>query len=52
MQKNFIDNIIQEVNKPSLDSKVNFFRLLAVSQNAGLGIRESLVSINKNLIKH
>lgn len=48
MQKNFIDNIIQEVNKPSLDSKVNFFRLLAVSQNAGLGIRESLVSINKS----
>ncbi len=28
--------------------KVNFFRLLAVSQNAGLGIRESLVSINKS----
>lgn len=27
---------------------MNFFRLLAVSQNAGLGIRESLVSINKS----
>ena len=48
MKKNFIDDLIQQFNKPSLKEKVNFFRLLAVSQNAGLGIRESLVSINKS----
>lgn len=40
--------MIQEFTKPSLKQKVTFFRLLAVSQNAGLGIRESLISISKS----
>lgn len=48
MEKNFMDSIVQELNKPPLSVKVNFFRLLAVAQNAWLGIRESLVSINKS----
>ena len=48
MEKNFMDKIVQELNKPPLSVKVNFFRLLAVAQNAWLGIRESLVSINKS----
>lgn len=48
MQKSSFDQLIQKLNKPTLKQKVNFFRLLAVSQNAGLGIRESLVSINRS----
>ena len=48
MQKTWFDKIVQQLSKPTLKQKVNFFRLLAVSQNAGLGIRESLVSINKS----
>ena len=43
-----MDKVVQELNKPALKVKVNFFRLLAVAQNAWLGIRESLVSINKS----
>lgn len=35
------------INAPSLNKKTNFFRLLALSQKAGLGIRDSLVSIKK-----
>lgn len=38
----------KELNKPDLKQKVTFFRLLAVSQNAGLGIRESILSIAKS----
>ncbi|AHB41294.1 type II secretion system protein [candidate division SR1 bacterium RAAC1_SR1_1] len=34
-------------NAPSLKNKTNFFRLLALSQKAGLGIRDSLISIKK-----
>jgi hypothetical protein len=34
MEKNFMDKIVQELNKPPLKVKVNFFRLLAVAQNA------------------
>jgi hypothetical protein len=31
-----IDNLMIELNKPNLAAKANFFRLLAVSQKAGL----------------
>lgn len=48
MTKNWLLGLIQYFTKPSLKQKVNFFRLLAVAQNAGLGIRESLLSINKS----
>lgn len=48
MKKTWFDKIVQQLTKPTLKQKVNFFRLLAVSQNAGLGIRESLISINKS----
>lgn len=34
-------------NAPSLKKKTNFFRLLALSQKAGLWIRDSLISIKK-----
>ncbi len=48
MKINWFDSLVQQLNKPSLKQKVNFFRLLSVSQNAGLGIRESLISIKKS----
>lgn len=37
--------IMWYMNKPTLKNKTVFFRLLAVSQKAGLGLREALVSI-------
>lgn len=42
-----INAIITSLNKPSLDSKANFFRLLAVSQKAGLWVRDSLKSLQQ-----
>ena len=36
-----------EINKPSLDEKANFFRLLAVSQKAWLWVRDSLKSLQQ-----
>lgn len=42
-----IDGIMIEVNKPNLAAKANFFRLLAVSQKAGLGVRDSLKSLQQ-----
>ena len=46
-----IDNRLIEMNKPNLQQKATFFRLLAVSQKAGLGIRMSLVSLQQG-VKH
>jgi len=46
-KKTFFEEIFLKMNKPSLENKVVFFRLLAVTQKAGLGIRESLQSIEK-----
>jgi type II secretory pathway component PulF len=37
-----------KLNAPKLENKLVFFRLLAVTQKAGLGIRESLQSIYKS----
>jgi len=45
---NTFDAIIQQFDKPQLEQKVNFFRLLSVAQNAWLGIRESVISIGKS----
>lgn len=42
-----IDWIMIQLNKPSLDAKANFFRLLAVSQKAGLWVRDSLKSLQQ-----
>lgn len=36
------------MDQPALKNKVSFFRLLSVSQNAGLGIRDALLSIAKS----
>ena len=46
LQEKF-DGMMIEFNKPNLDSKANFFRLLAVSQKAGLGVRDSLKSLRE-----
>ena len=42
-----IDWIMIQLNKPSLDAKTNFFRLLSVSQKAGLWVRDSLKSLQQ-----
>lgn len=42
-----INQMITELNKPKLASKVNFFRLMAVTQKAGLWIRDSIVAIQQ-----
>jgi len=42
-----LDAIMIELNKPSLKEKANFFRLLAVSQKAGLWVRDSLKSLQQ-----
>jgi type II secretory pathway component PulF len=43
----YLDNFLLEMQKPSLEQKTTFFRLLAVSQKAGLGIRASLLSLQQ-----
>jgi type IV pilus assembly protein PilC len=45
--QSYIDKIMIDMNKPDLQQKATFFRLLAVSQKAGLGIRMSLVSLQQ-----
>jgi type IV pilus assembly protein PilC len=42
-----IDKWMVDMNKPNLQQKATFFRLLAVSQKAGLGSRMSLVSLQQ-----
>ena len=46
LQEKF-DSLLVSMNKPSLDEKANFFRLLAVSQKAGLWVRDSLKSLQQ-----
>lgn len=42
------DKISAKFSVPSLEVRTNFFRLLAVSQSVGLGLRESLIGIGKS----
>jgi type IV pilus assembly protein PilC len=44
----FFENIYMKMNAPSSENKVVFFRLLAVTQKAGLWVRDSLESIMKS----
>jgi len=48
LKSDFFEKLIIKLNAPKLKEKTNFFRLLAVTQKAGLGIRESLESIMKS----
>ena len=45
--QNKLDALMVEINKPSLNEKANFFRLMAVSQKAGLWVRDSLKSLQQ-----
>ncbi len=47
-KSNFFEKLVIKLNKPKLKNKTNFFRLLAVSQRAGLGIMDSLSSLEKS----
>jgi len=44
----FFEDLYIKMNTPKSENKVVFFRLLAVTQKAGLGIRDSLESILKS----
>ena len=46
-KKTFFEELYLKMNRPKLENKVVFFRLLSVTQKAGLWIRESLQSIEK-----
>ena len=47
-QTDFWYKLIKRFNKPKLKEKTNFFRLFAISQKAGLGLRDALVAIKKS----
>jgi len=44
----FFEKLVIKMNAPKLNNKTNFFRLLAVSQKAGLWIMDSLGSLEKS----
>jgi type II secretory pathway component PulF len=43
--KNFVEQLLWKISKPNTEVKTNFYRLMAVSQEAGLGMRETLKGI-------
>lgn len=43
-----LDKLLIKLNAPKLENKVSFYRLMAVTQKAGLGVREALNSINRS----
>ncbi len=47
-KSDFFEKLIIKLNAPKLKNKTNFFRLLAVSQKAGLWIVDSLDSLQKS----
>ena len=47
-KSDFFEKLIIKMNAPKLNNKTNFFRLLAVSQKAGLWIMDSLNSLEKS----
>jgi type IV pilus assembly protein PilC len=47
-KSDYFEKLIIKLNAPKLKHKTNFFRLLSVSQKAGLGIRDSLMSIKES----
>ena len=46
-EKTFLEKIYMALNKPKTENKAIFFRLLAVTQKAWLGIRDALATIEK-----
>ncbi len=47
-KSDFFEKLVIKLNAPKLKNKTNFFRLLAVSQKAGLWIMDSLNSLKKS----
>lgn len=47
-KSDFFEKLIIKLNAPKLKNKTNFFRLLAVSQKAGLWLIDSLTSLQKS----
>jgi type IV pilus assembly protein PilC len=47
-KSDFFEKLVIKFNAPKLKNKTNFFRLLAVSQKAGLWIMDSLNSLRKS----
>lgn len=47
-KSDFFEKLVIKFNAPKLKNKTNFFRLLAVSQKAGLWIMDSLSSLEKS----
>lgn len=47
-KKTFLEDIILKLNMPWLKHKTNLFRLLALTQKAGLWMRDALISIKKS----
>lgn len=47
-KKNLLETIYMQLNKPKTENKAVFFRLLAVTQKAWLGIKDALVTIEKS----
>ncbi len=48
IKADFFQKLIIKMNKPTLPVKTNFFRLLALAQNAWLWVRDALISIQKS----
>lgn len=47
-KSDFFEKLVIKLNAPKLKNKTNFFRLLAVSQKAGLWLMDSLNSLRKS----
>lgn len=45
---NWFEKMYTNLQKPSMDTKTNFFRLLSLGQRAGLGMRESLIALQNS----
>lgn len=48
LKSDFFEKLVIKLNAPKLKNKTNFFRLLAVSQKAGLWLIDSLNSLKKS----
>lgn len=48
VKADFFQKLVIKLNAPQLAQKTNFFRLLALAQNAWLGVRDALISIKKS----
>ncbi len=45
---NWFEKMYTNLQKPSMDTKTNFFRLLSLGQRAGLGMRDALIALQNS----